>query len=263
MPNWKKLIVSGSDANLNSLTVETSLNAVSITGSLDYTTLNNIPTGLISGSSQVDLTQTQGYSSLNTLVETQKNRIDSILLASDADKDSFAEIVTLINSVDTTNDTTFASYVLSNDTRSTNIENNLTSISSSFANTVSNISTDYNDILNIPAGIISSSVQIASDISGSFVAASSSIHLDISNLQAETINLDTRVDVFENSTYKQIITGSSIYYINHNLGEDFPIVQVYDIDKRQAIPAEITSSNSNQVQIEFSSTFNGTVVIKK
>jgi|NOAtaT_7_FD_contig_51_2525402_length_2257_multi_16_in_0_out_0_1 hypothetical protein len=52
---------------------------------------------------------------LDGKIETEKSRIDAILLASDADKDSFAEIVSLINSVDTTNDTAFASYVLSND----------------------------------------------------------------------------------------------------------------------------------------------------
>jgi hypothetical protein len=51
---------------------------------------------------------------LNNAITVEKMRIDSILLASDADKDSFAEIVTLVNSVDTTNDSTFASYVLSN-----------------------------------------------------------------------------------------------------------------------------------------------------
>lgn len=52
---------------------------------------------------------------LDGKIETEKSRIDAILLASDADKDSFAEIVNLINSVDTTNDSAFAAYVLSND----------------------------------------------------------------------------------------------------------------------------------------------------
>ena len=51
---------------------------------------------------------------LQTNIDTEKDRIDAILLAADADKDSFAEIVTLINSVDTENDTAFASYVTSN-----------------------------------------------------------------------------------------------------------------------------------------------------
>jgi len=52
--------------------------------------------------------------SLQSQVDTEKGRIDAILLASDADKDTFAEIVQLINSVDTENDSAFASYVLSN-----------------------------------------------------------------------------------------------------------------------------------------------------
>ena len=58
---------------------------------------------------------TAAETTLQSNINTEKGRIDAILLASEADKDSFAEIVTLINSVDTTNDTAFASYVLSND----------------------------------------------------------------------------------------------------------------------------------------------------
>jgi len=50
--------------------------------------------------------------SIDARISTEKGRIDAILLASDADKDSFAEIVSLINSVDTTNDDAFASYAL-------------------------------------------------------------------------------------------------------------------------------------------------------
>ncbi len=52
---------------------------------------------------------------LQSNIDVEKGRIDAILLASDADKDSFAEIVSLINSVDTENDQAFASYVVSND----------------------------------------------------------------------------------------------------------------------------------------------------
>jgi len=51
---------------------------------------------------------------LQSSINVEKGRIDAILDASQADKDSFAEIVTLINSVDTENDSAFASYVLSN-----------------------------------------------------------------------------------------------------------------------------------------------------
>lgn len=61
---------------------------------------------------------TSAEGSITTLTSglaTEKGRVDAILNASQADKDSFAEIVTLINSVDTANDQAFAGYVLSND----------------------------------------------------------------------------------------------------------------------------------------------------
>lgn len=64
----------------------------------------------------------QTKQSLNTSIDEQKTRIDAILDSSSADKDSFAEIVALINSVDTESDLAFANYVLTNDQRSSGIE---------------------------------------------------------------------------------------------------------------------------------------------
>ena len=55
-----------------------------------------------------------GDNALDAKITTEKNRVDAILSAAAADKDSFAEIVSLINSVDATNDTAFAGYVTSN-----------------------------------------------------------------------------------------------------------------------------------------------------
>jgi hypothetical protein len=48
----------------------------------------------------------------SSAIATEKSRIDAILNASDADKDTFAEIVTLINQVDTTNDNALAAVIL-------------------------------------------------------------------------------------------------------------------------------------------------------
>ena len=64
-------------------------------------------------------------SGLQSQIDTEKGRIDAILLASDADKDSFAEIVSLINSVDTENDNAFAGYVLSNDQAVSDLDSRL------------------------------------------------------------------------------------------------------------------------------------------
>jgi len=59
----------------------------------------------------------EGYNTLGKLedkIQVEEGRVDAILDASEADKDSFAEIVSLINSVDTENDEAFAGYVTSN-----------------------------------------------------------------------------------------------------------------------------------------------------
>ena len=61
----------------------------------------------------------------NTALNVEKSRIDAILASAGANTDTFAEIVALINSVDTENDTAFSGYVLSNNNRSTAIENTL------------------------------------------------------------------------------------------------------------------------------------------
>jgi len=53
-------------------------------------------------------------SGLQSAIDTEKGRIDAILSAATADADSFAEIVNLINSVDTESDSAFGSYVISN-----------------------------------------------------------------------------------------------------------------------------------------------------
>jgi len=45
-----------------------------------------------------------------TAINTEKERIDAVLLASDADKDSFAEVVALINQIDTENDDALFGY---------------------------------------------------------------------------------------------------------------------------------------------------------
>ena len=54
-----------------------------------------------------------GDNALDGKITTEKGRIDAILSASSADKDTFAEIVTLINSVDLTNDNALAAAILS------------------------------------------------------------------------------------------------------------------------------------------------------
>jgi hypothetical protein len=64
-------------------------------------------------------------------------------------------------------------------------------------------------------------------------------------------------------TYRETITGNTSYTITHNLNEDYPVVQVYDTNKEQVIPAKVKSTTVNAILIEFINSFTGTVVVKK
>lgn len=70
---------------------------------------------------------------LDGKINTEKGRIDAILASSVADTDTFAEIVNLVNSVDTANDSTFAGFVTSSGVRAQAIEDSVVALSSSAA----------------------------------------------------------------------------------------------------------------------------------
>jgi hypothetical protein len=69
-------------------------------------------------------------SSFDTKITTEKNRIDAILSASNANSDTFAEVVSLINSVDLTNDNAFATFYTASNGRLTSLENTTSSFNS-------------------------------------------------------------------------------------------------------------------------------------
>jgi len=68
---------------------------------------------------------------------------------------------------------------------------------------------------------------------------------------------------FETTFYKESISGASSYTITHNLGEDYPIVQVYDENRSQVLPGEVTTTDGNELTISFDNNFSGVVVVKK
>ena len=62
---------------------------------------------------------------LQTNINTEKARIDAILATVDADKDTFAEIVTFINSVDTENDTALGTEIAARAAADTTLQGNI------------------------------------------------------------------------------------------------------------------------------------------
>jgi len=80
--------------------------------------------------------------------------------------------------------------------------------------------------------------------------------------------LDTTNTVFSGSTFVQsfLASANSTVTVTHNLNQDFPIVQVYSASRLQVIPTEISSSNANQIVLDFNGfnySFTGSVVINK
>lgn len=63
--------------------------------------------------------------------------------------------------------------------------------------------------------------------------------------------------------YSQAISNVTSVNIDHNLDEEYPIVQVYDNSKAQMLPATVTATTSNRVVLTFDSPFTGQVSVKK
>ena len=160
---------------------------VSGSSQITYASISSIPAGIVSGSSQIDITSTTGFSTYSTSVDsritTEKGRVDAILSAAAADKDSFAEIVTLINSVDLTNDTAFASFY----TASVGRLNNLETTSGSVNISVSNLNTFSSSALTRLAAL---EVETAN-----LETFSSSALTRLSNLEGKDISITLTGDV--------------------------------------------------------------------
>jgi len=141
-------ILLGGD-NFNETTQTVNFNDTNYTDS--ETTLYDAVTNLDSMLGSTNNTLGVHGNTLNTLqtsISTEKSRIDAILDTADADKDSFVEIVDLINSVDTTNDTAFANYVLSNDDRSTTIETDISTEISDRTTADNTLQSNIDDVNN-------------------------------------------------------------------------------------------------------------------
>ena len=66
------------------------------------------------------------------------------------------------------------------------------------------------------------------------------------------------------TTYTEDVSGNSTYTITHNLNEEYPIVQAWNTSsKRQEVPSIIESTSVNSLDVTFSGTFSGRIVVKK
>tara|TARA_R110002153_G_scaffold4946_2_gene23098 strand:+ start:7489 stop:8064 length:576 start_codon:yes stop_codon:yes gene_type:complete len=191
MPNWKKLLTSGSAGNLSSLTVDNTIDASIVSASA------------FSGDGS-------GLSNLTTTV-TQQATVE----------DSF------------TNQTSVAT------THNFGTKNILVNV--------------YNgsDSMIIPASIVTTSTNVVT------------VGFDISTTGRIVVAKGGHLVSGTVETYRVSVNGASEYTLTHNLDEDYTVVQVYDTDKKQVIPADIESLTANSVKVTFDSNFTGNIVVKK
>jgi len=195
-----------------------------LSGSIIQTTWDNIegkPSGLVSEST--DLTPLNSFtasyftdsSSFDTRVLTEKGRIDAILSASNANTDTFAEIVSLINSVDLDNDNAFATFYTSSNARVSSLENATGSYLTSLDGSISSSDqltgsfdiryTLSGSVQPLPNGLISGSSQLTSSfderytLSSSYSADSSSFNSRFNGLITTGSNTFSGSQVFSGS----------------------------------------------------------------
>lgn len=211
MPNWKKLIVSGSSAHLYNLDVTNAVTASYFVG--DGSGLTNVNANV---------------SDVATVSDTFTNTLTKVVTH------NFGTKNVIVSVYDNNENQVIPATV------------NLTS-----TNTVTitfNQSTTGTVVVAKGGHIVSGSATDANNLGGQ----APSYYLDYTNFT----NIPT-------TSYRQSIEGSGPFTITHNLSEEFPVVQVYNVNKEQVIPAKITSSSSNAVLIEFSAYISGSVVVTK
>ena len=131
-------------------------------------------------------------------------------------------------------------------------------------------------------GTLSSSAQIASDISGSFTATSASIASDIASLVSFSSSLETTIydytgsftgdgsgltgissDVSETATLADTFSNQTSVVTSHNFGTKNVQVTVYDNNDAMIIPDSIVTTDTNTITTTFDSSTSGRVVVGK
>ena len=167
-----------------------------------------------------------GDNALDAKITTEKNRVDAILSASQADKDSFAEIVTLINSVDVENDSVFAGYVSSNNAALAAEVSARTSADSTLQNNINSEASTRASAITTVTGLVTSeaSTRAAADstLQGNIDAEASTRSSADSALSGRVTSLETTAAALGTMSVQNAnnvaITGGSIDGISFDGG---------------------------------------------
>jgi hypothetical protein len=176
-----------------------------------------------------------GDSALDAKILTEKGRIDAILSASQADKDSFAEIVTLINSVDLTNDNALAAAILSiNDdiaaeetariAGDSGLQTSINGVSSDLSALTTRVTAAEADIVSEEsariAAVSAEAAARASDVSGlesDIAAVQTNLDSESSTRATADTSLSNRITTLENASADSRLTAVEADVADHEL----------------------------------------------
>ena len=255
MPNWKKIILSGSSANLSNLYVDNAVTASYFKG--DGSGLTNVTTTVTENATVSDT-----FSSVTSKTVTHNFGTKNVIVSVYNDSDELILPATVTTTNTNTVDLTFDSST------------------SGRAVVAKGGHIASGSAVLTGTGVFSGSAQIDHDATTNFVANEHIDHSTITigsgkglsgggtidtnrSLSINTGSTHFKDGITEATRYEESITGNTLYTITHNLDEDYPIVQVYETDKLQVLPGMISASNANAVLLEFDSNFTGRVIVKK
>lgn len=230
--SWKKLIVSGAQAELQQLTVDNTITANSFAGS------GASITGVVHNSGEIASDISGSFTALSSSIATRFDGLTS----------DYTEL--------------------------TNIPGGILSSSAQ----VNALGVNYTTLSNIPAGIISSSTQIDLnffDIDG-LVSSSTQVVSSLNNqdtdfgtgeVTASAFSGDgsglTNITVTQNATVESTFSNATSHTVTHNFGNKNVLVSVYDASDNLFIPNNIRTTNANQVEITFDASSSGRVVVAR
>lgn len=290
MPNWKKLIVSGSSAHLYNLNVASAVTASYFVG--DGSGLTNVNSTISEQATVVDtftstLTKVvnHNFSSKNLVIGVYDDNDNQIIPATVNLTDNNNVTITFNQLTTGTVVVAKGGHIVGGNAKIDQV----TTVTDTFTNATSKVVTHNFNTRNILVSvydnqynqIIPQSVNVANldtvtvtfnPATTGFVVVGKAGHIvsgsatDSTKLGGELPSYYLNYTNFTNipsTSYRQTIEGSGPFTITHNLSEDFPVVQVYTAQREQVLPAKILSASSNAVVLEFSTYISGSVVVNK
>lgn len=263
MPNWKKVVVSGSATSLSSLYVDTSLTASIISGSQITGSLFGTASYAIS-SSYSDFATTASFAlnfnpqatasyALEALTASYALNVPTGSVSSSyALSASYAETASYALAI---SDQGFQ-FTQSTPSTTWNILHNL--------NTLTPLVDVYDSIYHqlIPAEIISvdlNNIQIVfSSAQTGYVIVSKGSGVSQVSVSASYASYAVTASYATTVGFNfEQISPASTWTINHNLNNRHPLVQIYDSSHLTFIPQSISGSSANTVIVTFSSAISG------